>query len=187
MTAKPVNLGEGYYLDSVRPHDRHAYVLHLGDGEIAALIPTIPQPYDLTLADSWIQHRMAFVERAGVEISFAIRDVTGSLVGSVGVDDLEVGVARDGELGYWLARGIRGRGLATRAVIAFVAHAFSALRLERVTAHTLHFNMASVRVLQKTGFKPLGGEPKKTRAATGLHDTLAFELRRSEWRGDDAV
>ena len=52
------------------------------------------------------------------------------------------------EVGYWLGREYWGKGIATRALAAF---------LEQVTARPLHayvakHNLASIRVLQKCGF-----------------------------------
>jgi ribosomal-protein-alanine N-acetyltransferase len=60
--------------------------------------------------------------------------------------------AHRGTLGYWLAEDYRGRGIATRAVLAAVAYAFDALGLMRVEATTFLHNLASQRVLEKCGF-----------------------------------
>jgi len=68
----------------------------------------------------------------------------------------------------------RGRGLATRAVAAFVPYAFGVLRLARLTAHTLAFNARSVRVLEKNGFLLEGRLRRRMRTAAGDHDALVF-------------
>jgi RimJ/RimL family protein N-acetyltransferase len=64
------------------------------------------------------------------------------------------GPPRDGtvELGYAIAPGWRGRGLATSAVHAMVAEAFAAPEARAILAHTLPERGPSVRVLEKTGF-----------------------------------
>ena len=180
MIAQPsvrIELSAGYHLSGVGEDDRATQVQLLSDGEIAAFIPTIPQPYTEESADKWIRHRME-VARGGVEISFAIRDPAGQMVGSVGVDDLKVGAAESGELGYWLAPAVRGRGLASEAVRAFVPYSFDVLGLQRLSAHTLHFNERSIRVLERSGFSLEGRLRRFTRTATGLHDTLVFGLLR---------
>jgi RimJ/RimL family protein N-acetyltransferase len=56
------------------------------------------------------------------------------------------------ELAYRLARGCWGRGLATEAAAALVAHALEAVALPRVVAVTYPENVASQRVLEKVGF-----------------------------------
>jgi [ribosomal protein S5]-alanine N-acetyltransferase len=56
------------------------------------------------------------------------------------------------EIGYEVAEGRRGRGLATAAARAMVAEAFADEQVIRVIAHTLPQRNASNRVLHKVGF-----------------------------------
>ena len=65
------------------------------------------------------------------------------------------GPPKDGvvELGYEIAEGRRGRGLATAATWAMLAEAFTDERVTTVIAHTLAERNASTRVLEKTGFR----------------------------------
>ena len=63
--------------------------------------------------------------------------------------------AEDGtvEIGYEIAPGRRGRGLATAAARAMVADAFAEPAVRRVVAHTLPEPNASNHVLEKLGFR----------------------------------
>jgi ribosomal-protein-alanine N-acetyltransferase len=65
------------------------------------------------------------------------------------------GPPKDGvvELGYEIAEGRRGRGLATAATEAMLAEAFADERVTAVIAHTLAERNASNRVLEKAGFQ----------------------------------
>jgi len=63
---------------------------------------------------------------------------------------------RRGELGYDLARRWWGRGLATEAAAAVVAWGFAVMGLHRIEAGVLVGNDASVRVLEKLGFREEG-------------------------------
>ena len=59
------------------------------------------------------------------------------------------------EVGYWIGRRYWGRGIATRALAAF-------LDLERrrpLYAHVARHNAASIRVLENCGFRTSGEEP----------------------------
>ncbi len=181
MTKTQLSLPGGHSLTSVRKEDRDDYVRYLGDGEIAKTIPALSQPYTQETAQSWIRHRLMFLERAEVEICFVIRDPAGSLVGSVGVDDLVPGTTHNGELGVWLGAAHRGHGIAREAVRAFIPYAFDTLGLDRITAHTLHFNAASIRVIGGVGFRLEGRLRRYTRTATGVHDTFVFGLLKEEW------
>jgi RimJ/RimL family protein N-acetyltransferase len=60
------------------------------------------------------------------------------------------------EVAYRLARGAWGRGIATEAAGALVAHALGPLGLSRVVAVTYPANQASQRVLDKLGFERRG-------------------------------
>jgi hypothetical protein len=88
-------LPSGYVLTSARVEHRDEYVRLLGDGEVASVIPSIPQPYTMEIAEKWIWHRLAFAATYGIE-GFCIRSPTGLLAGGVGVDDLPVGSAHTG-------------------------------------------------------------------------------------------
>lgn len=55
---------------------------------------------------------------------------------------------------YWIvAPEQRGRGVASEAAAALIAHAFSELRLARVVATTEHANLASIGVMRRLGMR----------------------------------
>ncbi|MEO1688436.1 MAG: GNAT family N-acetyltransferase, partial [Pseudomonadota bacterium] len=62
------------------------------------------------------------------------------------------------ELGYWLGRPFWGRGYATEAAEAMLAHVFGALGREAAQARVFADNPASMRVLTKLGFRETGVE-----------------------------
>jgi ribosomal-protein-alanine N-acetyltransferase len=81
------------------------------------------------------------------------------IVGQITLSDLVPGPFRSAALGYWLAVDVLGRGLATRAVEAVAEIADTQLKLHRIEASTLTGNVASQRVLQRTGFTQIGMAP----------------------------
>jgi ribosomal-protein-alanine N-acetyltransferase len=178
-------LPSGYLLTSTKPEDRGDYVRLLADGEVASFIPTIPQPYTPASAEAWIRHRSAYAAQHGHEICFAIRSPDGSLAGSVGVDDLPAGHWDSGELGYWLGRAHRGRGIARTAVQAFISYAFGHLLLRRLTARIFRSNVASARLLAKVGFSMEDGA--EYQGVESPRDTLRFLLLRTAWEARSAA
>jgi RimJ/RimL family protein N-acetyltransferase len=60
------------------------------------------------------------------------------------------------ELAYALAPDVWGRGYATEAASACVRAGFDELGLDRILADVDPENSASIRVLQKAGFRPAG-------------------------------
>ena len=76
------------------------------------------------------------------------------------------------EIGYSIVEAYQGRGIGTEIVAALVAHAFGDARVTRVIAETFPELVASIRVLEKNGFRRIeeaGAEP----------GVIRFERRRS--------
>jgi RimJ/RimL family protein N-acetyltransferase len=69
------------------------------------------------------------------------------------------------EIGYSLLPASRGHGYATEMTAALVDRAFADPRVQRVIAHTDKDNQASMRVLERCGFRLIGegGEPGSLR------------------------
>lgn len=110
-----------------------------------------PHPYTDADAVAWIAH----VLTARPETNFAI-DVEGEAVGGIGVvlhEDVERCSA---EIGYWLGEKYWGRGIASAALKAFTAYAFDAFGLTRVYALPFAHNAASVKILEKAGYRREG-------------------------------
>jgi len=134
--------------------DVPALVRELDDPEIAANTLSIPHPYTEEHARSFLA-RVDGDIAAGRSAVFAACDArTGALVGAVG---LHIERAhRRAELGFWVGRAWRRRGLAREAVGALLDHAFGPLDLERVYASHYPWNPASGRVLAAAGLRPEG-------------------------------
>lgn len=60
------------------------------------------------------------------------------------------------EIGYSVAASARGRGYASELVRALVARAFGDPAVREVVAHTAEANLASVKVLERCGFRRAG-------------------------------
>jgi ribosomal-protein-alanine N-acetyltransferase len=180
-----LSVSDDFYLTGVLAHDKDAYLKHFDDGgEISGCTPAIQYPYTKEAADWWVSHRIKFREEAGREISFAIRNTEGLLIGAVGADDFPVGEAHRAEVSFWLAKSYRRRGIATAALRLFIRYAFEQLCVVRLVAHTLSFNTASVRVLEKNGFWLEGCLRKHTRIKEDLFDTLVYGLLIEDWRSN---
>jgi RimJ/RimL family protein N-acetyltransferase len=74
-------------------------------------------------------------------------------VGGIGLHAFDDVYRHSAELGYWVAVAHWGRGFATEAVRAVVAHGFDDLGFERIQAGVYAWNEASSRVLVKSGFE----------------------------------
>jgi RimJ/RimL family protein N-acetyltransferase len=91
----------------------------------------------------------------GTRAGFAAVDADGAFLGMAGVVDLDL-AARQGEIGYVVAREARGRGIATRALRLVTDWALDGLGLERVELHIDPENEASLRVAERCGYRREG-------------------------------
>jgi ribosomal-protein-alanine N-acetyltransferase len=66
------------------------------------------------------------------------------------------GVTQAAVLGYWLGLPFVRQGYMTAAVAAIAGYSFEDLRLHRLEAATMPNNAASVRVLERNGFRREG-------------------------------
>ncbi|GAB2824335.1 GNAT family N-acetyltransferase [Streptomyces daliensis] len=89
---------------------------------------------------------------------------------------------RSASLGYCLDDTMWGHGYATEAAHALLRWAFGTLDLNRVQAETDTRNVASARVLEKTGFLREGTLREECVVNGEVSDTWVFGLLRREWR-----
>jgi RimJ/RimL family protein N-acetyltransferase len=123
-----------------------------GEDEIVLWLDAIPQPYREAEANAWIEHASA-AWRDGTSAPFAVTDATsGELLGSVGVAWVGDPEERVGEVGYWMRKDLRGRGLTTRAVLLASRWALRELGCERLQLRADDDNVPSQRVAEKAGF-----------------------------------
>ena len=149
MSAAPVRLGDGVVtLRCWEPGDADAVWTACQDPEIVRFLP-IPQPYTQEVAREFVAQRRADWNTHD-ERSFAITDAaTGRVLGSIA---RHLRAEHRAEVGYWLAREARGRGLATRALRLVADWSFEEglLRLELFTHPD---NTASGAVALRAGFE----------------------------------
>jgi ribosomal-protein-alanine N-acetyltransferase len=101
--------------------------------------------------------RYAEDQRADLAYAFLVfRSSDNALVGGLTVANIRRGVAQAGSLGYWIGKKFARQGLMTAAVRVLIPLAFDSLRLHRLEAACIPNNVASVRLLEKTGFRREG-------------------------------
>jgi RimJ/RimL family protein N-acetyltransferase len=144
----PIELTDGVVtLRAWQPGDAPAVFAAGQDPEIARFLP-VPQPYTEASAREFVTVRRADWE-GDEERSFAITDATtGEVLGSIARHQR---AEHRAELGYWLAPGARGRGIATRA-LRLVADWSIDGGLIRLELYTHRDNHASGRVAERAGF-----------------------------------
>lgn len=142
----------GFILRPLRPSDAASLTRHADNVLIWNNVRDyFPHPYKRTDADTFI----AFASGKSPVQDFAIV-VDGEAVGCIGYipgTDVERVSA---EVGYWLGEAHWGRGIASEALDAMAEHIFATTGILRLFATVFSHNAASMRVLEKAGFRPVG-------------------------------
>ena len=180
MAELTVNVRSGISLSPLCPGDKSAMVEFLGPKDVYLTTLNIPHPYTEANAEAWIARRMEHTQLVGKEVSFAIRDLNGKMIGAIGADSHEPGAAHRAEIGYWLARPYWSRGIMTDVVGAYIQYAFTELQLQKLVAHVFEFNSASGRVLEKNGFKLEGKLRKHYQKDGRLVDARVYGLLKED-------
>lgn len=150
---------------------------------VAQMLLRMPHPYSDADARAWLD-LLATLPAGAVTFAIGCKAEDGAFIGGCGYDPLLTGIP---DLGYWLGEPYWGRGLASEAAAAVVAHAFEVAGLDTLTSGYRPDNPASGRVLHKLGFKPDGRKTAYSLGAGGEIDINVVKLTRNEWRASGPV
>jgi len=108
----------------------------------------------------------------------------GRAQGCIGLDvewQLRVLRVDRGELGYWLAPSLWGKGLMTEVASAVVRFGFDTIGLHKVSTRCFVDNPASRRVIEKAGFRFVGRAEDDVWRDGRWITHLKYELTAPEW------
>jgi ribosomal-protein-alanine N-acetyltransferase len=115
-------------------------------------------------------------QTSGSAVPLVILDGSGAVAGTLTIASIIRGAFQSCSVGYWLAEGAQGRGLATCALREAAELAFGDLRLHRVQAETLTNNQRSQRVLERVGFDKYGEARSYMHIAGEWRDNVLYQL-----------
>jgi ribosomal-protein-alanine N-acetyltransferase len=114
--------------------------------------------------------------QTGGSVPLVILEERARVVGTITLQSIIRGFFQSCSVGYWLAGGAQGRGLATAALREATQIAFQELRLHRVQAETLPHNARSQRVLERVGFVTYGVAPAYLKIDGTWQDNVLYQL-----------
>lgn len=117
--------------------------------------------------------------RAGEALPWAVT-YDGRLAGQMTISSIIWGSARMGSAGYWVDRGVAGRGVTPTALALAVDHCFFTVGLHRIEVNIRPENQASLRVVQKLGFREEGIRQRFLHIDGGWRDHISFALTAEE-------
>lgn len=162
---------------SLRPwneNDLDSLVKYANNIHISSrLTNKFPHPYTIEHARWFIQ----FANSDETKHVMAI-DINGEACGGIGIHPQEDIYCKNAELGYWLGEPYWGRGIITAAILQMIEHGFNLFDINRIYARPFGSNLASQKVLEKTGFT-LEAKLEKTLFKNGVYeDELIYAIRK---------
>jgi len=136
-----------------------------------------PHPYTEQDARSWI----SMVLKNKKDLIYAV-EVDGEAAGGIGLHGKEDVYRYNAEIGYWLAEKHWGRGIITEAVALLVDQGFSHYSWTRIYAGIFSNNIASMKVLQKCGFKPEAILKHSVKKRGAYLDEHIYALLKEDWK-----
>lgn len=103
-----------------------------------------------------------------------------AIVGQLTVSSIVWGSAMSATLGYWVDQGRAGRGIVPTAVAMATDHCFQTLGLHRMEINIRPENTASLRVVEKLGFRDEGLRPRYLHINGRWADHRSFALTSEE-------
>ena len=168
--------GDGFLLRPWRRSDLDALVRHADDEQVArGVSDRFPFPYAREDGERFLAGKVIDFR----DPVFAI-EIDGEACGGIGAHAGKGERSQAAEFGYWLGRAHWGKGTMTRAVALFTPWVMRELRLYRLQATVLAFNIGSAQVLRRNGFMEEGVQRAAVCKRGVLHDLRMFaKVRRS--------
>lgn len=140
-----------------------------------ATSPTGPSSFDIkAMARSLLKQ----LERSEA-MPFVI-EVDGEIVGQLNVSNMLYGSVSSAVLGYWVAPEVAGQGVTPTAVALVTDYLFSTVGLNRVEIDIRPENQASLRVVEKLGFRFEGLKERYIHINGDWRDHYVFALTKDE-------
>lgn len=119
--------------------------------------------------------RLRAEAREGRSLPFALT-VDGAFAGQVTVGGIARGSLLSAYVGYWIDQRVAGRGIMPTAVAMATDHCFREVGLHRVEINIRPENSASLRVVEKLGFRAEGLRERYLHIDGDWRDHLTFAL-----------
>lgn len=171
-----ISLGK-YHIRSFKHSDMNSLVKYADNFKVSkTLRDRFPYPYTKEHAEMWIDYSMVL----DPQINFAIAD-TDELIGGIGLtpgDDIN---RYSAEIGYWLGEPFWGKGIVSAALHEFTNFAFNSYEYIRLFANVFDSNSASIRILEKAGYRFEGRLRKAVFKSNKFLDELVYATLKEEF------
>jgi RimJ/RimL family protein N-acetyltransferase len=142
---------ERLVIRTFEPQDAEPWIAMVNDPEVRRFLPAGPVRTMQSFQDA-LERRHALERERGYAMWAVDVKATGAFVGQCGLQPVER-TGPEVELAYHFNQASWGKGYATEAATAVLAHGLGPVGLERVIALVVPENVGSWRVLEKVGMR----------------------------------
>jgi [ribosomal protein S5]-alanine N-acetyltransferase len=148
-----IKINEHYYLSHTPSvNDIDTLLENLNDPEIYNGTLRIPRPYTREDADAYIKSCAVQHLEFGYPMKWQVRDKSGRMAGSITLHNQYGKGSHKDEIGYWIGKAHRNKGLMTDTLKVFSELVFTYYEMIRLEATIFDYNTASQRAVEKCGF-----------------------------------
>lgn len=126
----------------------------------------------LAVTEAWFPRSL--MGEGNVDADEWVIELSGRVVGYVGI-------WKPPEFGFILNPDVWGQGIGTEAVTAYLDHAFPHFDIAEITADVDPRNTASLRLLEKLGFRVTGRAANTFKLGEVWADSVYLALARADW------
>ncbi|WP_240220913.1 GNAT family N-acetyltransferase [Rheinheimera hassiensis] len=174
----PTVYSEKLILRPFQPEDASKVQALAGEKVIAEMTDNVPHPYLDGMAEEWIgKHQSWYRNRVAIVFAILTRE-TCELIGAISITEI---CELSGNLGYWIGLPYWGKGYCSEASQRIIEFGFSEFGLSLICAKHLTENLASGKVIKKSGFKYLKN------VVVGGRELQYYELEKAQWQSDNKV
>ncbi len=165
------------------PSDAFALVGIANDRAIADTTISVPHPYTLDYAQTWItQCNQEWEEGQSAPFALELKDEK-KVIGMNALRHIDREHAQ-AELACWVSKNWWGQGFATEAGEAMIRFGFETLNLNRIYAFYMARNPASGKVLTRIGLKQEGILRQRVRKWGIFEDVVALAILKEDWENN---
>ena len=155
-------------LREFKENDIPSIVRHASNSNISKYLTSkFPYPYQTEDAIWWVNSGSKIGNHKAI-------DIDGECVGGIGFINGEGEHIYTAQIGYWLGESHWGKGIATKALSIMTEKALTRNNIARLEASVFSPNKASMRVLEKCGYRLEGIKVKAVYKNSTFMDEFIF-------------
>lgn len=172
-----IQIDEHISLSQILESDIDDLLEQIDDPDIYENTLAIPMPYTRKDGEEWVHIVEKERKERGMLINYAIR-WDSKLIGGIGLFGLHLHPFNNAtdEVGYWLGKTHRRKGVMTKCLNTIIEEAFTTLPIARLQAMIFDYNTNSQQLVEKVGFKFEGRLKNYYRKNGKVFDALSYAI-----------